>query len=61
MEMPIGTSWAPARASGRARTATDTPRIRAVRGPVVLWLLLEGSRPLVPLDAVGPQAFQALG
>jgi hypothetical protein len=36
------------------------PRVRAVRGPVVLWRLLECSRVLVPLDAVGQEAFQTL-
>src|SRR3984957_15744270 len=45
------------RAPGQRQVA---PRVRAVRGPVVLWRLLEGPRLLVPLGSVGSEAFQAL-
>src|SRR5580704_15453030 len=42
------------RAPGQRQVA---PRVRAVRGPIVLWRLLEGPRLLVPLGAVGSEAF----
>src|SRR3984885_9350931 len=45
------------RAPGQRQVA---PRVRAVRGPIVLWRLLECPRLLIPLGAVGPEAFQAL-
>src|ERR1700722_6132999 len=45
---------------GAPRQRQISPRIRAVRGPVVLWRLLEGSRLFVPFGAIGSQRLQTL-